>query len=154
MSRRTLSRPTSFALGVLLVALVGGANGRAFAESLPEATTPSAPTEPPPPASAPSSAPAGAEASGADGAPSDTSPPAAPGASKRVAPPGFESVSGSPQDEKVDAGMLVIIAYATFFVFMFGYIVVLARKQAEMAVELSLLAQRIAAREKSSDKER
>ncbi|MBK8013423.1 MAG: hypothetical protein IPK13_18970 [Deltaproteobacteria bacterium] len=130
------------ALGAPLVALVLlAAAPAARAESLPEAGSPSAEAAPAP------------SPTTADPAPASASGPASASASasampKKSPPPGFEPVSGASEDEAVDAGMLVAIAYATFFLLMFGYIIVLARRQAEMAVELSLLAQRIAARDK------
>lgn len=58
-------------------------------------------------------------------------------------PPGFEKVAGAPDTEKVDANKLVVIAYACFFGGMFGYLVFVARKQAEMAKEMAELAARI-----------
>src|SRR5688572_11779019 len=63
-------------------------------------------------------------------------------------PPGFERVPGAPDTEKVDANRLVVLAYATFFVSIFGYVVWVARKQAQIAKEMTALSERIARAEK------
>src|SRR5262249_23744501 len=63
-------------------------------------------------------------------------------------PPGFEHVAGAPQTEQLDPNPLVIGAYAMFFVMMFGYVVYVARSQAEIAREMAELAARIAKTEK------
>jgi CcmD family protein len=68
-------------------------------------------------------------------------PPAAP--PPPAPPPGFERVAGAPDTEKVDANQLVVAAYAVFFGGMFGYLIYIARKQAEMAKEMAELASRI-----------
>lgn len=64
-------------------------------------------------------------------------------------PPGFERVAGAPDTEKVDANKLVVAAYAVFFGGMFGYLIYIARKQAEMAKEIAELAGRIDRAKKS-----
>lgn len=75
---------------------------------------------------------------------SGTSTTAAPAAPPPPAPPpGFERVAGAPDTEKVDANKLVVAAYAVFFGGMFGYLIYIARKQAEMAKEMAELASRI-----------
>lgn len=58
-------------------------------------------------------------------------------------PPGFEQVAGAADAEKIDASKLVIAAYATFFIGMFGFVVMISRKQTELAKEMEALAQRI-----------
>jgi CcmD family protein len=63
-------------------------------------------------------------------------------------PPGFEPVAGAPDTQKIDANPLVVGAYAAFFVGMFGYVVYVARKQSEIAKEMSELADRIKRAEK------
>jgi CcmD family protein len=63
-------------------------------------------------------------------------------------PPGFERVAGAPEQDKVDANPLVVTAYAAFFVFMFGYVVYVARNQAAIAKEMADLAERIRRAEK------
>src|SRR5688572_3670249 len=64
-------------------------------------------------------------------------------------PPGFKPVSGKElETEKISATPLVTGAYAMFFVFMFGYVVHVARSQAAMAKEMAELAERIKKAEK------
>ena len=58
-------------------------------------------------------------------------------------PPGFRPVKGAPDVAKIDANPLVVGAYATFFLGVFGYVVHLARRQTEMAREMEELAARI-----------
>lgn len=63
-------------------------------------------------------------------------------------PPGFERVAGAPDTEKVHAPTLVVIAYAAFFGGMFGYLVLVVKKQSEMAKEFAELAERLKKLEK------
>ena len=63
-------------------------------------------------------------------------------------PPGFEPVAGAPDTQKVDPNPLVVGAYAAFFIGMFGYIIFVARKQSELAKEMSELSERIKRAEK------
>ena len=63
-------------------------------------------------------------------------------------PPGFERVAGAPETEKLDPSPLVTGAYAMFFVFMFGYVVYVARSQTAIAKEMAELSERIKKMEK------
>ncbi len=63
---------------------------------------------------------------------------------KQALQEGFQPVAGAPDTEKVDANKLVIAAYAAFFFGMFGYIVFVARRQSDMAKEMTALAEQIA----------
>lgn len=67
---------------------------------------------------------------------------------KKPIPPGFEPVPGA-TTENVDANKLVIGAYAAFFAGFFGYVLMVARKQGEMAKEMAELAARIRRVEKA-----
>ena len=66
----------------------------------------------------------------------------------RKPPPGFQQVAGAPDAEKIDASKLVIIAYATFFAGMFGFVVYVSKKQSDIAKEMEALAGRINKAEK------
>ncbi len=55
-------------------------------------------------------------------------------------PPGFERVTGAPEEDKADAPTLVVLAYAAFFVGMFGYVLWLGRRQQALARHLEELA--------------
>ena len=58
-------------------------------------------------------------------------------------PPGFQPVKGAPNVAQIDPNPLVVGAYATFFFGIFGYVIFLARRQAEMAKEMEELAAQI-----------
>lgn len=58
-------------------------------------------------------------------------------------PPGFRPVKGAPDVAKIDAHPLVVGAYATFFLGIFGYVVYLARRQTEISREMEELAAQI-----------
>ena len=66
----------------------------------------------------------------------------------RKAPPGFEPVQGAPDTQKVDPNPLVVAAYGAILIGMFGYVVFVARKQSEIAKEMTELADRIKRAEK------
>lgn len=105
---------------------------RAFALSASLAVTPLAlaQTETATPAAA---APATA-APRADATPSPT----------RALPPGFEPVpGGEARAEAVNANMLVVLAYAGFFLAMFGYIVHIVRRQATLSREIQELSSKL-----------
>jgi CcmD family protein len=68
---------------------------------------------------------------------------AAPAEAPKNLPPGFEKVAGAPDSQKIDASRLVIAAYVAIFVGIFGYVILLAKKQAELAKEMTELAARI-----------
>ena len=58
-------------------------------------------------------------------------------------PPGFEKVAGAPDAQKIDASRLVVIAYIAIFSGVFGYVIFVSRRQAELAKEMAELAARI-----------
>ena len=64
-------------------------------------------------------------------------------AKKKPLPPGFQRVSGAPDTAKVDASKLVVGAYAFFFIALFGYVVLVAKKQSEMAKEMMEIRNRL-----------
>jgi CcmD family protein len=64
------------------------------------------------------------------------------------APPGFEPVAGAPDTQKVDPNPLVVAAYGAILIGMFGYVVFVARRQSDIAKEMSELADRIKRAEK------
>ncbi len=61
----------------------------------------------------------------------------------RQAPPGFQKVEGAPSTENVDANKLVVAAYATVLIGVLGYVIMVARKQSEIAKEMQELAAQI-----------
>ena len=61
----------------------------------------------------------------------------------RKPPPGFEKFEPAPESEQVNAGTLVVLAYGAVFFGLFGYVVYVARSQAEMSKEMAELAARI-----------
>lgn len=62
----------------------------------------------------------------------------------RVLPPGFQPVpGGEARAEAVDANLLVVLAYAGFFVAMFGYVIYVVRRQAAVSRELAELSARL-----------
>ena len=65
-------------------------------------------------------------------------------AEKPKPPPGFEPVpGGAARAEKVDANLMVVLAYAGFFAGIFGYVVFIARRQAELGRDIQALAHKI-----------
>ena len=64
------------------------------------------------------------------------------GAAKKP-PPGFEKFEPAPESEQVSATNLVVLAYGAVFLFLFGYVVIVARSQAEMSKEMVELARRL-----------
>ncbi|MFO0725001.1 MAG: hypothetical protein U1E65_14575 [Myxococcota bacterium] len=59
-------------------------------------------------------------------------------------PPGFEPVpGGAERAEKVSANLMVVLAYAGFFAGIFGYVILVARRQAELGRDIQALADRI-----------
>lgn len=71
--------------------------------------------------------------------------PAAPAPSpSRVLPPGFAPVpGGEARAEAVDANMLVILAYAGFFLGMFGYVIHIVRRQAALSRDIQELSAKL-----------
>jgi hypothetical protein len=88
------------------------------------------------PTAAPASAPAEA-------------PPPAPPVEMPKAPPGFEPLKGAEaRAEAVDASSLVVGAYGSILVLMFGFVIWVARGQAALAREMSELAGKLERAEK------
>ena len=61
----------------------------------------------------------------------------------RKPPPGFQPVKGAPSTENVDANKLVVAAYGAILVGFLGYVVMVSRKQAEIAQQMQELAARV-----------
>lgn len=65
-------------------------------------------------------------------------------AKKHEAPPGFEPVSGKERAaESVSAPLMVVLAYAAFFVLMFGYVAYVVKGQTALSKELKDLDAKI-----------
>lgn len=61
----------------------------------------------------------------------------------RKPPPGYEKFEPAPESEQVSAGNMVVLAYGSVFIGLFGYVVYVARSQAAMSKEMADLAARI-----------
>lgn len=123
MSAETPARRLALALALAGAVLLTGAPRDARADGTPPLAAPVART---------ASAGAGAGAGAMAGAQPQAGP----------APDGeWTSVTGP--TETVDANKLVVSAYAMFFVAMFGYLIIIARRQAAIAREVAELAARL-----------
>jgi hypothetical protein len=66
---------------------------------------------------------------------------------KKELPPGFQPVpGGEARAEAVDANILVVLAYATFFLAMFGYVIHVVRSQTALAKEIQELSKKLESR--------
>jgi len=76
---------------------------------------------------------------------STTTPAVAPSApAKPALPPGFEPVpGGAARAESVDANVLVVAAYAAFFLGMFGFVIHVARRQAALSKDIEELSRKL-----------
>lgn len=85
---------------------------------------------------------------GAPGTATTAAPAAAPDQpKKKELPPGFQPVpGGEARAESVDANLLVVLAYATFFLAMFGFVIHVVRTQSSMAREISELSRKLETR--------
>ena len=84
---------------------------------------------------------------GAAGSATTAAPAAPPPEPKKELPPGFQPVpGGEARAEAVDANLLVVLAYATFFLAMFGFVIHVVRTQSSMAREISELSRKLESR--------
>jgi hypothetical protein len=71
-------------------------------------------------------------------------PTAAPAPEKKPIPAGFEPIAGKEEAaESVSAPLLVVVAYGTFFLLTFGYVVHVVRRQKALSDEIAAVRKKV-----------